>query len=59
MVRGPDKGSQPKCVKVDLQGMPVYGVIDSGSEITIMGGVLLRRVASVAKLWKRDLKPPD
>ena len=59
VVRVPDKGSQLKCTQIDLQGFPVYGVIDSGSNITIMGGDLLRRVASAAKLRKRDLKPPD
>ena len=34
-------------------------MIDSGSDVTIMGGELLRKVAAVAKLHKKDLKPPD
>ena len=59
VVRVPDKGSRPKCARVDVQGVPTYGVIDSGSDVTIMGRELLRRVAAVAKLQKRDLKPPD
>ena len=59
IVRVPDKGSRPKCVQVDIQGVPAYGVIDSGSDVTIMGGELLRKVAAVAKLRKKDLKPPD
>ena len=54
-----DHGSQPKCARVEIQGVPVFGVIDSGADITIIGGNLLRRVASVAKLRKKDLKPAD
>lgn len=59
MVRVPDTGSRPKCARVDVQGVLVYGVIDSGSDITIMGGELLQKVAAVAKLRNKDLKPPD
>ena len=59
MVRVQDEGSRPKCARVDVNGVPVYGVIDSGSGITIMCGTLLRKVALVAKLCKKDLKPPD
>lgn len=54
-----DKGSKLKCAHVDVQGVPAYGVIDSGSDITIMGGELLCKVAAVAKLQKNDLKPAD
>ena len=54
-----DHGSQPQCARVEIQGVPVFGVIDSGADITIIGGNLLRRVASVAKLRKKDLKPAD
>ncbi len=48
-----------QCVKVQLQGVPAYGVIDSGADITILGGDLFRKVATVAWLKKRDLKKPD
>ena len=54
-----DHGSQPKCARVEIQGVPVFGVIDSGADITIISGNLFRRVASVAKLRKKDLKPAD
>ncbi len=59
VVRAPDKASRPRCAPVDIQGVPAYGVIDSGSDITIIGGELLRKVAAVTKLRKKDLKPPD
>ena len=54
-----DKGSQPQRARVEIQGVPVYGVIDSGADITILGGNLLRKVVTTVKLRKKDLKPPD
>ena len=44
-----DKGSKPRTVTVDLQGVPVKGVIDSGADITIMGAEVFKKVASVAE----------
>ena len=58
-VRVKDQGSQPQCVRVEIQGVPVYGVVDSGADITNLGGKLLRRVAAIVKLRKKDLKRPD
>ena len=54
-----DKGSMPQCVPVQLQGVPVYGVIDTGADITILGGSLFKKVATIAKLKKRDFHPAD
>ena len=59
MVRLTDKGSKPQCVRLMIEGVPAYGVIDSGADITIMGGVLFKKVAAVTKLRNRDLKRPD
>ena len=36
-VRIQDKGSKPREVLVDIQGVPATGVIDSGADITIIG----------------------
>ena len=58
-VRVQDRGSKPQCIKIQLQGVPVYGMIDSGADISIIGGDLFRRVASAAHLKKRDFKPAD
>ena len=33
------------CVRVMLQGVPVYGAIDSGADIMILGGRLFKKVA--------------
>ena len=59
VARVPDRGSQPQCVKVQVQGVPAYGVLDSGADITIMGGMLFRKVATIARLIRRDFKRPD
>ena len=42
-VRVADKGSKPQCAKVQVQGVPAYGVLDSGADITVMGGTLFRK----------------
>ena len=58
-VRIADKGSVTKCVKVHVQGVPAYGLIDSGADITIIGGALFKKVATVARLKRRNLLKPD
>ena len=55
MVTVTDQGSHPKCAHVLIQGVPTYGIIDSGADITIMGGTLFKRVAAQAKLRKSQL----
>ena len=57
-IRISDKGSLAQCVRVLIQGVSVYGIMNSGADITIIGG-LIRKVAAAAKLRKRDLKNPD
>ena len=59
MVRIPDKGSVTQCVKVQVQGVPAYGMIDSGADISIIGGILFKKVATVARLKKHDFKKAD
>ena len=58
-VRVSDTGSKPQCARVTIQGVPVIGIIDTAADITIMGGVLFQKVASVARLKKRNFKLPD
>ena len=54
-----DKGSDPKCVTVLLQGLPSIGLIDSGADITIIGGELFKRITAVPRLKKQDFKRAD
>ena len=59
MVRVNDTGSKSQYIKLIVAGVPTLGVIDTGSDITIMGGELFKKVAAVARLRKRDFKAAD
>ena len=58
-IRVQDEGSKPRCARVLVQGVPAYGIVDTAADITIIGGNLFRKVASVAHLKKKNLKPAD
>ena len=49
-----DKGSRPRYAEVSLQGLLLQGVVDTGSDLTIMSKEAFKRVATVAKLNKWD-----
>ena len=53
-----DTGSKPQSVRVIVGRVPMDGIVDSGPDITIVGGDMFKRVTAVAKLRKRDFKPP-
>ena len=36
IVRVEDAGSASRCIRVNVQGVPVFGLIDSGADITIL-----------------------
>ena len=44
---------------VRLQGVPAYGIIDTAADITIVGGRLFKKIATIARLKKKNLKPPE
>ena len=54
-----DGGSKSQLARVDIQGVPADGVVDTGAEITIIGRELFARVASVAHLRKKDFRKAD
>ncbi len=58
-VRVKDQGSKPRLASVQVQGVPTQGVVDTGADISIIGAELFKRVASVARLKKRNFKDPD
>ena len=58
-IRIKDTGSRCQLAWVDIQGVPAKGIIDSGADITIMGGELFKRVATVAKLKKKSFRRAD
>ena len=47
------KTPNPRCPCIN------FGIIDSGADITIMGGELFKKVAAAARLKKRDFKKAD
>ena len=59
VVRVHDKGSRQRCAHVEVQGVEAWGVVDTGADITIMGGELFMKIAAVARLKKKDFKPAD
>ena len=50
-----DRGSKPHCANVNVQGVPMHmsGVVDSGADITTMGGYMFKHVIVVVKLRKK------
>ena len=58
-VRIPYGGSRQQHVDILLAGVPVRGVIDSGSDITIVGCETFQRVAAGARLRRKNLLKPD
>lgn len=54
-------GNGSRCAKVEIQGVPVYGILDTGADITIIGGKLFKLIATKAtpRLKKKDLQQPD
>lgn len=54
-------GNESRCAKVEIQGVPVYGILDAGADITIIGGKLFKLIATKAtpRLKKKDPQQPD
>ena len=44
---------------MQIRGVPAWGIVDSGADITIVGKQLFQTIAAVSKLKKRDCKKPD
>ena len=44
-----DEGSASRYAPVLVQGVPAYGIVDTAADITIIGGSLFRKVATVAQ----------
>ena len=59
LVRVQDKGSKSQTAMVEVAGVPVHGIVDTGADITIMGPELFKKVAAIAKLKKSQFKKAD
>ena len=58
-VRVSDQGNHLRVAQVDVHGVSVSGLVDTGADITIMNGETFREVASVAYLKKKHVKAAD
>lgn len=54
-----DKGNHPKYACVTIEGEPCLGIIDTGSNLAIVGGDLFKKIAAVLRQKKRNFKQPD
>ena len=52
VIRVTDGDSKCQYTKVVVGGVPLYGTVDSGADITITGSNAFKQVATVAKLRK-------
>ena len=54
-----DRGKKPHAVVVDFHGVSAQGIINNGTDITIIDNDLFQRIATVAHLKKSAFKMPD
>ena len=59
IVQVEDHGSKLRHAHLQVEGVPAEGVINSGADITIIGGDLFRQVAAVARLKKKSFSQAD
>ena len=45
-----------KCVEVQIEDVPVRGIIDTGSDITILSGSVFQEIVTRSNLKKQDFK---
>ena len=55
----PDSGSRTQFTRVDIQGVPADGIVDTATDITNVGGKLFALVVTTAKLCKKDFRKLD
>ena len=51
-MRIPDNGNKRQYAKVVVGGVPLYGIVDNGTDISIMGSNAFKQVATGAKLQR-------
>ena len=59
LIQVEDQSSSVKHASVAVHGVHCEGVIDTGSDMTIVGGRLFKKIAAVARLQKIDFRPAD
>ena len=51
--------SKSRHVEVEIEGVPVTGIIDTGSDITIISGELFKNIVDAAQLSSETFKPAN
>ena len=59
VVQVQDHGSYPRRAELVIQGYPFVGIVDSGTDISIMNGDLFKRIDADTCLKKKDFKKAD
>jgi len=48
----------PKCIEVQIEGVPIRGIVDTGSDITILSGPAFREIVNISKVPKKEQFKP-
>ena len=48
----------PKCIEVQIEGVPIRGIVDTGSDITILNGHAFWEIVNISKVPKREQFKP-
>ena len=51
--------STPKNIEVQIEGLPIRGIIDTGSDITILSGTAFQEIVTACGIKREQFKPPD
>ena len=49
----------PKSIEVQIEGLPIRGIIDTGSDITILSGTAFQEIVTACGIKREQFKPPD
>ena len=58
-IRVEDRESRPQLVRLEVGGVPLDGVVDTSTKVTLIGAEAFQRITTVAELRRRDFKRPD
>ena len=50
----------PKSIEVQIEGVPIRGIVDTGSDITILSGPAFQKIVTMSKAPNKEhFKPAD
>ena len=51
--------TQTKSIEVQIEVLPIRGIIDTGSDITILSGTAFQEIVTACGIKREQFKPPD